>query len=366
MSIFKSGFLVLSGLLLLSQGFAADDAQEFRRRNDKMIHETSPVSARSQALGGSYAALSNGAAGIYENPACLGAATDHEGITDLGFDYLDDSGKHVNVVNFGVGGMVNLNKSSGFDPAVYGNHSVGIVYQYQNYDYDSGGDGGINRVIGAYGRSYMNGRLFAGGSLGYHAGNWDAGGDIDDAELDHYWRRVEMKAGGIYRMNQRMAVGSTLMTGFGKFENQAGYPLEEGRARSFEFRIGFANQLNRKLLMAGDFSQKYYGLIDDDHSGYQEHYISRFSNGYEYKLINDRLTVRGGWYWEADTFHADASELDDGQTYDDNETMSSRHDNSGGITLGFSYYYGNFELSYALDIGTTGDVANTFNFELDF
>lgn len=362
----RAGWLLTSLGLLCGVTHAADDTQEFRRRNDRQIHDVSTVSSRAQALGGSYAALSDGAAGVYENPAALGATTDHEGITDLGFDYLDDQGQHADWVNVNVGGVVNLNKASKLDRTVYGNHTAGLVYQHRGVDYDTSSlEGDINSVIGAYGRSFRGGRFFGGSSLAYHTGDWD-GADNGPNAFEHYWRRIEMKVGGIYRLNQRTAVGSTLMFGAGEFENKHGYLLGDGRARSVEFRTGFANQINRKTLMVGDFSQKYLGLIDDGQGTYQEHHITRFSNGLEYSLIKDKLVLRGGWYWEADSFSSEMPDMIDDEDNWVNETLSDRHDNSGGITLGFGYYYKQFEFGYGVDIGTTGDVAQTLNFELDF
>lgn len=329
------------------------DGEQFWRRDDRISHESAVVSPRTRALGGSFAALSNGASGVYENPAGLGAQTQHEVFSDFTFDRLDDKGQRLGIMHIHVGGAVNLNALYPEDlpREKVGNQSAGLVYRYSALDYrrrigERGGD--RQGVTLGWGRSFYNGRFFVGGAVGVDRM------DIrdDDGLFDHDWRRYELKVGSIYRVSRTLAVGGTVTWGIGKYDyDEMSSPLQKGEMGYLDWRIGLGYQPSRRWLLASDLSRKTIELIDDSQDAHHDHAIWRLSGGVEHPLIQNVLVLRTGLYWEKDFFDSAGSWITDAQ------------DASGGWTAGLSYYYKDWEFTYGVDLATTGDVANTLRLE---
>ncbi len=348
--------LILFALAVCAGGTIARavEAEDFIRRNNRAMHESDIKSPRAQALGGSYAALSNGSSGVYENPASLGAMSTHEGLTDLAVKTIDGDGRSVDIIKVNVGGAFNINALS---PATYrrgrvGNQSAGLFYQHTNHNYSSewdGREGGIHTFIGGWGRSFHGGRLFGGVSLGYNYGDNFA----DDDSWNHEWRRWDLRVGGIYRHTRKLAIGGLVRLGFGSFDNDAGMTLDDGSIFLLEFRPGVSYQMAKRTLLASDLSIEYLKLEDgaDREMG---HTLVRWSAGVEQVLLPNYLTGRLGGYVENEQFNTRLAGVGD-----ENEA-------DAGVTLGFSAYWRRLELGYTVDIPAHDDIEHNIRLEYDW
>lgn len=328
------------------------ERQQFARRNDRAIHDGEEMSARARGLGGVYGALSNGAAGIYENPAALGAMMKHETTGDWSYDSLNDDDVETSINQINVGGAVNLNHINHLDRASCGNHSFGIAYHRTGFDYDGlqGQEQHINGVTVAYGRSLLRGRVFVGGSFG-----WRGGKGEDDQDLwDHEYDRYEFKLGSIYRHNRQLAFGGTILVGVGSVENDAGYDITDGDAVNVAIRGGLSYQMTSKMLLASDLSFQYLAITDSERNSHHKHNITRFGVGGEYLIFEEKLTGRAGAYYERDNFHGK------------NTFLTDENDDQAGFTFGFSAYWKALELSHAFDVSTRGDIQNTIKLGAEF
>ncbi len=327
---------------------------EFFTKASRALHESETISPRARAMGGSYAALANGASGVYENPAALGAQTDREAILDLGFTDVEGDGNSMDIVSINVGGAFNINaRNPHYWPRDnLGNHTWGVVYHRADVSLDSVDalEGDIQGLTLAYGRSFRGGRFFGGLALDYTRGDITS-----DSAFTRIWDRWAIRAGGIVRPFEPLALGATLeLAGLSGGRDDRPFDTPN-KSTAWAFRTGASYEASEMLLLVGDISyrklqqeQREVGLQREEHS------IWRYSAGLEASLVPDTFALRGGLYYLQDSFNVE------------NLLMDDTVEEVVGVTLGGSYYYEGFDIGYTLDADFDGDLSHLFRLEYDW
>jgi hypothetical protein len=329
-------------------------AEEFYTKASRALHENRTVSPRARAMGGSYAALANGASGVVENPAALGAQTDREAILDLGFTDVEGDGESMDIVSINVGGAFNINaRNPHYWPRDnVGNHTWGVVYHRADVTVSSTDtvEGDIQGITLAYGRSFRGGRYFGGLAFDYTRG--DITGDDFFTRI---WDRWSVRAGGIVRPVERLALGAVIELG-GLSGGRDDRPFDTpSKSTAWEFRSGASYEVSDMLLLVGDIG--YRKIQQEQREGglqLEEHSIWRYSAGLEASVVPDTLALRGGLYYLHDSFNVE------------NLLMGDTVDDVVGVTAGGSYYLDGFDFGYTLDADFDGDWSHLFRIEYDW
>ncbi len=349
-----AGLLALSPLAAAAADADQKDSEKFDVRMHRQIYTQKSMSARARGLGGSYAALANGAAGVFENPAGLGAQTNRQGLFEISFDEIASGGRDAEIVNLLVGGAINLNATAPhYWPREHiGNHTFGLMIRHTNIEV-SGRDGlesDLTAFTVAYGRSFRGGAMFGGVSFSFGMGEYAD----DDRLIDQDPKVWEFKVGAIVRPTQELSVGATLSLGRNTFKEHGRLVQAKGHGYEFELRGGVAYEVDERTLVVGDIM---HGTLENYMRGVSannEHTLWKFSGGLERIVIPERVTVRGGLYYFLDSF-------------DGRNTFSERLvDDWFGFTGGVSYYKDLFEFGYTLDIRTSGEVLHYFKVQIDW
>ncbi len=346
--------LGIFGMMLscVSGGLSAGE-DEFHVRRHRAMYWNQHMSQRARGLGGSFAALSNGASGVNENPAGLGAQTDREISFDLGFDEVDKGGDHATLISISAGGAFNINACAPeyFPRDNMGNMTAGFMLRHSevNFSDNDGLESGLDGIALAYGRSFRGGKFYGGISFSYDEGDYND----DDRRIDTDIILWEIKLGGIYRVSTDLAIGATMAFGRGNITGNGVLDSADGDRTLIELRVGAACQLTPETLLVADILRTSIDNdLEDDFD--EEHSIWRLSAGIEHQLIPDSLRARGGLYYMHDSY------------YGRNAPSASMVDDYAGITGGLSYFKDMFEVGYTLDIRTTGEVGHFLRFELDW
>ncbi len=341
--------------MLIGGGFAAgSDSDYYNIRTSRAFIDQSTVSTRSRALGGSYAALNDGAASTYENPAGLGAMSGHQTSVDLGLGGYSVGGDDVRQVELNLGGAFNLNSLAPeyYPRETYGNHTLGVAVTHRDLDWDDNRDlrADVTALTLAYGRSFAGGQNFAGLALAYEYAD-----KRDTGSIESDWYRWQVKFGGIFRPTRELALGALVDFGVGRIKDTRPQNNAEGNSWHSEVRVGASYELCGGTYLVGDISLRKVEVSEEEPPDQvQKHDIWTFSAGLEKNLIPQRLTGRVGGYYVNDSF--------DGRGLNwDNIT-----DDYWGLAGGVSYYKDEFDLGYTLDLRLTGEVANYFNFGYNF
>lgn len=347
--------ITVCGLCLIPLSVHADDDNDFRIRYGEQFLRTISLSPRATGLGGTYAAINDGANSTFENPAALGSMMGREVVTNTGLDFIREGGDSATFVNCTVGGAFNLNASAPqYHPVdQMGNHTLGIAYHRSDgWVDDSDGLGReSNAITLAYGRSIMMGRILIGGSVSYE----DAGVN-DNAGLDLEYYRLGIKGGMILRVNEQFNIGGLVSYAGGPGEQNAAQGTIESYVEHFELRTGMAYQYTEDLLFAADMSfENLKQGQDDGMRREEEHSIFQLSAGTEFAIIPQELLLRGGLYYKQDSWRQKGL-----PGYEDED------ESEGGLALGANYYRDNWSLEYDLQLQTTGDHSHFFSFVLDF
>lgn len=340
--------MALASISLTSGLVQAEENDGFHIRSHRKLYSFTTMSSRARGLGHSYVALSNGAMGAVENPAGLGAQTDHELIMELGLDEVDDGGDYASIISVNAGGSININHTAPhyWQRETMGNHTLGVIVHHDglNYDEADGKYGGMTGATFGYGRSFFDGRYFGGVAFTYAQG----GLEDDDRTIDQDLSRWELKGGLIARPTRELAIGGSFSYGRGDINEGGTRFSDDGEIRHFEIRLGGAYQITDDLLIAGDISREDLDTQYQENTRYDEHDIWTFSAGLERVAIPDTLTLRGGMYLTTDSYNARGTDA------------SSQTDDYLGITLGASFYHENFELGYTFDGRLNGEFGNYF------
>jgi len=330
------------------------ERDKYYARSHRAVHENHMLSPRARGLGGTYAAIVNGTAGVIENPAGLGAQTDRQVLSYLGVDSLEDGDNCGHWLVIGAGGSFNLNACM---PETWirenvGNQTVGFFIHHSGIEWDNAGElaSDLDGLVMAYGRSFRNGKAFGGVAIGIFEGDWS-----DDRHLvDRNYSRWEFKAGGIYRATSRMAFGGHILMALGDIANDATYLNWDGDVAHFEMRGGAAYELTARTLVAADISHGWWkGDLEDsgDRKVEENHDVWRLSAGLEHIVIPSRLTARGGIYYTHDDYQ-----------YASGGDARSVEDAYFGAAGGLSWYRDEIEIGYTLDLRDTGEMGNYFTF----
>ncbi|GEM_PF-2741814 len=343
-------------LLLMLAAAAHTDETEFRvRLGEKMllhyIH-----SPRSAGLGGSYAALNDGAHGVYQNPASLGALSSHEVFSHLSFEQINEGGRHAEYYGGTYGGGFHF---ASWRPDYYSREQMGnqaLALRYTHLAGDAGGsngfDQGTNLLTVGYGRSFNYGRVLAGTSFGTDLTSW---GDND--ELDTDLCGYELRNGLIVRLTREFSLGAVVSLGWGDYEENLITGNYQGDLAWREFRLGGALRLNDAWLLTSDIAFQNVEKAADPAPDreLEEHSVIRWSAGGELIVVPETVTARGGVFVVNDDF--DVENL---------PGLSDRNHTYGGLSLGASYYRDNWSLGYNARVTTEGDHGHFANMLLDF
>lgn len=345
---------VVVAVLALYATFSYAASDKYTIRFNRRLFEQSSMSTRARGLGHSYAALSNGAAGVLENPAGLGAMVTRETLMEMGFDTVDEGGDEAAVFEFHAGGAINLNAASPhFWPRDnLGNHTVGAFLRYNSLEAERNDDeeATFTGIVLAYGRSYRGGRHFGGISLSYNEG----GHENDGLTIDEVNQRWEFKVGGITRPYDHLALGATFSYGRGSISDESFITHNNGEVRSWELRVGGAYQLTDETLLVADITRQSLDVDFSTDTIYHEHKLWKLSGGLERVVIPSKLTLRGGLYLTHNNYDGKGLNTD------------SQIDDYFGITGGGSYFIDKVELGWTLDLRTTGEVGNYFKVGLEW
>ncbi len=341
---------------ILSGGIArrlAAGENQFHVRTHRATYWHPGLSPRARGLGHSYAALSNGASGVYENPASLGAQTDREVLFDLGIDELDEGANEATWVTIHAGGAFNINACAPhyWPRENVGNHTAGFVIRHNGVEFSERDalTTDLDGIVLAYGRSFRGGRAFGGMALAYDEGDQAD----DDATIDTDILRWEFRLGGIYRATKTLALGGVLALARGELDGTGTRLDQDGELSHVEIRGGAAYQLTPATLLVGDVVHAVFET-DLERDMYEEHSIWTLSAGMEHVVVPDTLLARGGIYYTRDSYNAR------------NAPSGSLVDDWAGISGGISYFKDMFTLGYTLDLRTTGNVGHFFRVEYDW
>lgn len=328
--------------LLAAPLWSQDREAQFLLRNQAAAIDGETVSARSAALGGSYAARPGGVAGLYENPASLGVLAAHELRQEYGWRQRKGPAITGHQTNYQVGAAINLNRVADNLPRErYGNQTAALGYRRSYFTYDGrAAESSINGFTFGWGRSLGRGEWHVGASTGPM---WGRTKNEDTWIPQQAWFRWESKVGMLYQASDNLSFGAVSRLGLGTFEGRGSNLMGRGRSTSFEIRPGMAYRIGEALTLSSDLSMKYLGLSDTGRRAYSEHFIWRLENGLEYEVVPGVLRLQSGWY------------LDYNKGNSQNTTLRSTSATVGGFTAGASVVYKHFEGGYGGEINTYGE-----------
>lgn len=344
------------GLWLYSSTLRASESKKkFAARLHRQVNNLKTMSTRSRALGGSYAALNNGAAGTYENPAALGAQTTQQAHFEMGYDTLKGGGNHGNVIVVNAGGAVNLNAVNPdyWPRSQIGNRTLGVIIHRKEVNVDDQ-DGLALNTTGmslGYGQSFRGGKFYGGIAGSVFQGEFSDDNETVEQEDFRIW---EVKVGAIVRASKTLSIGGTLSLGRNRYDDGGSLFGTKAHGYQFAMRVGAAYEVSEKTLLVSDLVRDSLENVFKVNKGFNQQTTWRISAGIEHVVLPDKLTLRGGIYYLSNSFDSRRSPL---QAVDDEWV---------GFTGGISYFRNLFEFSYSLDIRTTGEAANFFKIGIEW
>lgn len=335
--------------------FARADEDDYRVRTGERILSSRTYSPRTAGLGGSYAAVLDGAHGVYLNPAALGELQGNELANAVHSEQVQDGDNETTYTTVTVGGAVHLNElipDSGIDEGEH--HSAGV--RFSRYAGDASGergaDFGASLFTVGYGRSFNRGRVLAGASLGYYCT------DVNDAawndlDIDRY----ELRGGVLVRLTETLNVGGVIAFGSGGADNDNAGDTGDGELGYSEYRAGASLQLTETWTVTGDLALTRLDL-DSDGNAFQTdeyHSIVHASAGSEWVVVPEQAVARAGVFLETDDW-----ELTDATG------SYSQRDSRLGLAFGGSYFRDDWAVEYNAQLDTNGDHGHYLSFVLDF
>lgn len=348
-----AAFLALALAAFASGADQAIDA-EFYVNTYRSIGTTSVSGLRSMAMGGAGLGMADGVASIAANPAALGAFCGYGVETGLGFDWLDDGASDTDQVTFRLGGAVSLSHWKPYAP----NQAVGMQINTRSY---SGAAGvGMKReqtaAVLAYGFQ-LSDDLLAGVSAGLYGGKWksspgrDADGVPTSIYLDRAFTGGDFRLGGLYRFSDETTIGATAGYSIASYRDKQTFlpRSRNGNLHRWSLGVGAAHQLREDTLLLGDL---WYDNIRTDVPGVMNERNRAWgvSAGVEQALLPEVLALRGGLYFGRTSF----STTGDAAMIPGGSYSKSRF----GVTAGLGVRLYSFDIGYALDVNSGGDVKN--------
>lgn len=348
----RLGFLAVSvvALSFAASMAAAGQDPEFYVRTMRTVGTNRADGVRTAAMGGASTGIADGVASITENPGGLGAFTGKGVDVGLGFDWLDDGNDNADQTTFRLGGAMSLGE---YLPAGAKNQAVGGYIGTQRYSGAAGvgmGRDETDFVLG-YGVHLMD-DLIGGVAVGLYDGSWSAGQAA--VPFDRSYTGGEIRVGGIYRVEENLTVGAVAGYSIGSYRDRAAYAANaDGNSlERWDLRVGAAYQMSDYTLLAGDL---WYDHMKTD----QKTIVAEKNNswglsvGVEQQVLPDILALRGGLYYERNSYSSDGSvRFVDGGSYSKGRF---------GFTAGAGLKFRCFDIGYALDVNSGGDIKNTLD-----
>ncbi len=340
---------------------AAEDG-EFYVNTYRSIGNISPKGVRSSAMGGAGRGLADGVQSLGVNPGALGAFRGTQFDVALGYDMLDDGYDSADQTTFKLGGAANLDKWSQTSGP---NQAIGALLQTRNYS--GAGPQSMKRdetaVLAGYGIHLMD-DLLAGVSVAFFNGKWksdeqepDPATGIAAPNIDRKITGGDFRVGGIYRLREETTLGGTLGYMTGSLKEKAAYAAGAGAGSGsmdrFSIGVGVAHQYAENTLVTGDLwwektSSDIPGILDETNKAWG------LSVGVEQRVIPELLALRGGLYYDSNAYSG-------GRPIQNVVGADSYSQGRFGITAGVGVKLYNFDIGYALDVNSGGDVKNVLD-----
>ncbi len=343
LAAFFAASLVLSGI-----AYSMDS--EFYVNTYRSVGTVSARGQRSAGMGRTGAGIADGVSSVAINPAGLGAFTGYGVEGGVGFDWLDDGVDSANQASFRLGGALSL---EAWHPSGGMNQTVGGLVATESFS----GAGGVDMkrsqtsITGAYGAHVME-DLVVGVSASLFDGSFKAGSS--PVPFDRNFTGGEFKVGGIYRISDQMTAGGVLGFSTGSYNEKAYYALDHGSGNlnRWNLRGGVGYQLSDETLLAGDL---WYDRMKTEISNWIDESDSAWglSAGIEQQVLPDVLALRGGLYYEHNSYSSNGiySMLDTGKDYGKSRV---------GFTAGAAVRV------YSLDVNTKGDIKNLLDISAEW
>lgn len=345
-------------------GTAGAEDGEFYVNTYRSIGNVSPQGIRSTAMGRAGRGLADGMNSLGVNPAALGAFQGSQFNASLGYDWLDDGYDDTDQVSFKVGGAVNLDR---WQRTTGPNQAVGGMLYTQNFS----GAGRLDMkrdqtsVLAGYGIHLMD-DLLAGVSVALFSGKWKtspqsvAEGEAAAPYLDRKFTGGDFRVGGIYRLHEETTIGGTLGYTTGSLKEKAAYAANAGSGSidRYSIGVGVAHQYTDDTLLLGDL---WYERLKSDVPGILSESDKSWglSVGVEQRVIPDMLALRGGLYYDRTSYSG-------GGPISNIVGKSSYSKGRFGLTAGLGVKLYNWDLGYALDVNSGGDVKNLLDISAEW
>lgn len=354
------GFILALAALLPTT--ARGENGEFYVNTYRSIGTISPIGVRETAMGGTGVGLADGVASLGQNPAALGAFKGSAIDAALGFDWLVDDKDNTTQITFKLGGAMNIDRWSN---CTSNNQAIGGLIYTEGFS--GAGHTDMKRsqwgVLGGYGIHLLD-NLLVGVSVAFFDGKWSATAweappHITVPAIDRKFIGGEFKVGGLYRIQDETTVGATVGFSTGSFKDRAVYAesADSGTLQRYSLGVGIAHQLTDVTLLSGDIwykrVQTNLPLINSQPSFLKEHDNSwGVAAGIEQQIICDVLALRGGMYYDHTSYGSEG-------TGNPPFVPNGRYSRGRvGFTAGLGVKLYDWDMGYAMDVNTRGDVKN--------